>query len=176
MVCWAIVRTDGGSGFFLHERIGRDGRRFHCIKLRSMIPDAEQHLVRILQQDKRAAAEWSSSFKLQNDPRVTRIGRFLRRTSLDELPQLWNVLRGDMSLVGPRPITERELFYYDPDPGAYLNHAPGVTGLWQVEGRSDASYQRRVRLDRQYASSCGFWTDLGLMVRTVGCMLRRTGT
>lgn len=174
-VLWGMVRLDGGPGFFGHVRVGKQGRRFRCWKLRSMAPDADLLLQRLLADDPDAAAEWAATFKLQNDPRVTRLGRILRQTGLDELPQFWNVLRGDMSLVGPRPITEDELDFYAGDPSVYLAHPPGLTGLWQVEGRTNGCFRRRVALDRRYVETRGLWTDLGILVRTARGVSQRTG-
>ena len=172
---WVLVRLDGGQGFFWHDRVGRNGRVFRCLKLRKMVPDADQQLHRVLETDQQAASEWALNYKLQDDPRVTRLGRILRRTSLDELPQIWNILRGEMSLVGPRPITAREMFFYDPDPSVYLRHMPGLTGLWQVEGRQDAQYDLRVRMDRYYDAHRSMAMDLSLILRTVVCVICPTG-
>ena len=166
---------DGGPGFFWHDRVGRNGRVFRCLKLRTMVPDADRQLQRVLETDPKAASEWAQHYKLQDDPRVTRLGRVLRRTSLDELPQLWNILRGNMSLVGPRPITAREMFFYDPDPSVYLRHMPGLTGIWQVEGRQDARYDLRVRLDQYYDAHRCLAMDLGLILRAFVCVIRPTG-
>lgn len=127
--------------FFRHERIGRDGRRFRCLKFRSMYPDAEKRLQQLLERDREARAEWSANFKLKNDPRVTRFGAVLRRSSLDELPQLLNVVAGDMCFLGPRPIVEHELERYGRYARFYLSACPGMNGLWQVAGRSDTSYR-----------------------------------
>ncbi|PCI42973.1 MAG: exopolysaccharide biosynthesis protein [Alphaproteobacteria bacterium] len=171
-----MARLDGGPGFYGHKRIGRDGRVFRCWKVRTMVANADQVLQDTLRGDPKAATEWARGFKLKNDPRVTRLGRILRKTSLDELPQIWNVLRGDMSLVGPRPITTTELIFYGTDQQVYLSQCPGVTGMWQVHGRRDGCYSRRVRLDRQYSHEVGLRTDVGLILRTVLCVLARTGS
>lgn len=171
-----LVRLDGGPGFYGHKRIGRGGLMFRCWKIRTMMPDADQALQDYLTGDPVAALEWARSFKLKNDPRVTPLGRFLRKTSLDELPQIWNVLRGEMSLVGPRPITAGELVFYGTDQQAYLSQRPGVTGLWQVHGRADGCYTRRVRFDHNYLHEMGLRTDITLIVRTAFCVLTRTGT
>lgn len=172
---WLVVRLDGGPGFFLHRRVGRGGAEFACLKLRTMRADADRVLDQLLAADPRAAEEWALRQKLENDPRVTRIGAFLRRTSLDELPQLWNVLRGEMSLVGPRPVTRAELARYGLARGAYLCRRPGVTGLWQVFGRRSASYADRVHLDLHYSRTASLWGDVWLLLLTIGVIFRRTG-
>ena len=170
-----IVALDGANPFFGHRRVGRDGRVFRCWKLRSMVPDAEARLARHLAENPAAAREWAAARKLSQDPRVTRVGRVLRRTSLDELPQVWNVLLGEMSLVGPRPVTTEELMRYGPARWAYLGVRPGITGLWQVRGRNRLSYAERVRLDAEYARDASLALDLGLLLRTVPAVLRLTG-
>lgn len=172
---WLLTRADGGPGFFAHTRIGRHGRRFRCWKIRTMVPEADRILAETLAQDPIAALDWARAFKLQDDPRVTRLGRFLRRTSLDELPQILNVLRGEMSLVGPRPITAGELAFYDGDPAAYLDQTPGITGLWQIEGRADGCFAKRVALDRRYRREQSLPLDLVLILRTAGVVLIPTG-
>lgn len=171
------VMTDGGSVLFSHRRVGREGRGFDCLKFRSMRPDAERILADLLARDPEARAEWATAHKLRHDPRVTSVGRLLRSTSLDELPQLINVLRGEMSLVGPRPVIESELktFYKSSAAKAYMSVRPGITGLWQVSGRSDASYDRRVALDIAYASRLSLRQDLRILLRTVSVVLRRDG-
>lgn len=170
------VRLDGGPVFFAHKRVGRDGRTFGCLKFRSMTVDAEAVLDRLLREDPAAREEWDSTRKLKTDPRVTRVGRFLRATSLDELPQLLNVVRGDMSLVGPRPVVQRELEqFYGAAAGAYLQVRPGITGPWQVSGRSDVGYDTRVELDTAYAREPSLRTDLAILVKTVPAVLRRQG-
>ncbi len=170
-----LTKRDGGPAFFGHERIGRNGRTFRCWKIRTMVPNAAEVLERHLAQNPAAAAEWERDFKLTHDPRVTPLGRLLRQTSLDELPQLWNVLVGEMSLVGPRPVTRPELVRYRGAQGHYLSAKPGITGLWQVSGRNDISYDERVRLDVAYAELCSFAADMGILFRTVATVLRRTG-
>ncbi|TNC47740.1 sugar transferase [Rubellimicrobium rubrum] len=170
-----LVRRDGGPAFFGHERVGRHGASFRCWKLRSMADNAKELLERHLERDPAAAEEWKAHQKLSDDPRVTRLGRLLRATSLDELPQLWNVVRGEMSLVGPRPVTRAELDRYQGSEGYYLAARPGVTGLWQVSGRNDVSYPERVRLDVRYVKTCSFAVDVMILVRTIGAVLRRSG-
>ncbi len=170
-----VFLTDRRNPFFSHSRVGRDGRRFGCLKLRTMIVDAEHLLPELLDANPARRDEWHESQKLTDDPRVTRLGAILRKTSLDELPQLLNVLRGDMSLVGPRPIVADELRRYGADAEAYLRLRPGVTGMWQTTGRNDVSYAERVRMDVDYARNVGLGTDLGIMAKTAVAMLRKTG-
>lgn len=166
---------EGGSVFFAHERVGRGGRRFRCLKFRTMVPDAEERLAAILKSDPVARAEWEASRKLTNDPRISCLGNFLRRTSLDELPQFINVLRGDMSVVGPRPIVAEEMVLYREHIVDYLAVRPGVTGLWQVSGRSDTTFDERVALDSRYVRSLSLVQDLRIVVRTVGVLLNQKG-
>jgi lipopolysaccharide/colanic/teichoic acid biosynthesis glycosyltransferase len=175
LVLAALVAGRGGAPFFAHRRVGRGGRMFDCYKIRTMVTDAEARLPSILASNPAAAAEWQRDCKLANDPRVTPIGRILRRTSLDELPQLWNVLRGDMSLVGPRPVTAAELDRYGPERDVYLALRPGLTGPWQVAGRNDATYEERVDLDAAYAVSLCLPNDLRIIARTAEAMLHATG-
>lgn len=167
--------TQGGSIFFAHTRIGKDGEEFGCLKFRSMVPQAEEILAQILASDPIAREEWNANFKFENDPRVTRFGAFLRKTSLDELPQLWNVLVGEMSLVGPRPITRKEGVLYGRHFAAYKSIRPGVTGLWQVSGRSDTSYDERVALDVSYIRDLSFVRDVQILFQTVVTVLLRRG-
>ena len=171
----AVTLSDGGRPFFGHVRVGRDGRLFRCWKLRTMVPDAEARLQDHLDSDPAAAAEWAVYRKLTDDPRITPLGEFLRRTSLDELPQLWNVLRGDMSFVGPRPVTPDELEMYGAARTAYWAVRPGITGLWQVSGRNEVTYDERVRLDGAYLRRIGLVTDLAIMLRTALVIVRPTG-
>lgn len=161
------VSRDGGSAFFSHERIGRDGQKFMCFKFRSMVTNAQEVLEELLRKDPVARAEWESDFKLKSDPRISKIGHFLRRTSLDELPQLWNVLRGDMSLVGPRPVVNAELERYGDDVVYYLMARPGMTGLWQVSGRNDVDYDTRVYFDTWYVKNWSMWTDIAILFKTI---------
>jgi len=170
-----VLMTDGHRPFFVQARIGRGGRVFPCFKLRTMIVDSESALARHLAENADAAAEWARDRKLRDDPRITRIGRFLRKTSLDELPQLWNVLRGDMSLVGPRPIVRAELARYGEHSVDYLALRPGITGLWQISGRNDVSYDERVALDVRYRRSMNPVEDLRIMLMTAAELFRRTG-
>ena len=171
-----LVRADGGAAFFAHRRVGRDGEGFGCLKFRSMVMDSQARLEALLASDPAARAEWDAARKLKNDPRVTRIGRFLRATSLDELPQLLNVLRGEMSLVGPRPVIQPELDrFYGAAAMHYMMVRPGITGLWQVSGRSDTSYAQRVALDVAYVSRPSLMQDIRILLRTPVAVLSRRG-
>lgn len=171
-----LVRADGGPALFAHTRVGKGGRRFGCLKFRSMVTDAEARLSDLLARDAGARAEWEASRKLRHDPRVTRIGRFLRSTSLDELPQLINVLKGEMSLVGPRPVTAAELAaHYGAAAEHYQLVRPGITGPWQVGGRSETSYDHRVALDVAYATRPSLIEDIKLLLRTPVAVLARRG-
>lgn len=175
LVLWCCVRLDGGPGLFGHTRVGQHGKKFRCWKLRSMVPDAERILGKHLLENPEAAAAWARDRKLPDDPRITRIGGFLRRTSLDELPQLWNVLCGDMSFVGPRPVPADELSYYGKHAYAYLALRPGITGIWQVCGRNDVKYSSRVLMDVIYLRKMALWFDMGLILRTTLVVVRPTG-
>jgi UDP-galactose-lipid carrier transferase len=175
LILAALVAKDGGSAFFGHTRIGQHGRKFKCYKFRSMVPNADKVLKELLERDPVARAEWDKDFKLKNDVRITRIGSLLRKTSLDELPQLWNVLRGDMSLVGPRPVIEKEIERYGEEAAYYLLAKPGMTGLWQVSGRNDTDYARRVFLDAWYVKNWSLWYDVSIIFKTVGVVLKRDG-
>lgn len=174
-VLYLLTRRDGGAAFFGHKRIGRNGQTFRCWKIRSMVPDAEKILEQHLRDNPEAAREWEQDFKLTDDPRITPLGRVLRETSLDELPQIWNVLKGEMSFVGPRPVTEVELEKYRGYEWCYMAVRPGITGLWQVSGRNDTDYASRVQLDVTYTSSRSLLGDMGIIFRTAGAVLNRTG-
>ncbi|ACI50526.1 exopolysaccharide biosynthesis polyprenyl glycosylphosphotransferase [Gluconacetobacter diazotrophicus PA1 5] len=175
LILYGLVRMDGGPATFGHLRVGRNGQPFRCLKFRTMVPNAEEVLADLLARDAHAAAEWAATRKLTNDPRITAIGRLLRQTSLDELPQLLNVLRLDMSLVGPRPIVTAEADHYGDDMEYYHAIRPGITGLWQVSGRSDTSYPRRVQLDNWYVRNWSLWNDVVILARTVPAVLFRNG-
>lgn len=171
-----MVRSDGGPAFYGHRRIGRNGAEFPCLKFRSMVLDADQVLKDLLARDPAAARDWAETRKLRHDPRVTPVGRFLRATSLDELPQIFNVLRGEMSFVGPRPVVNEELQkHYGSAAADYAAVRPGITGLWQISGRSDTTYGERVELDRRYVREFSLMQDLRIMVRTVPAVLARRG-
>jgi exopolysaccharide production protein ExoY len=174
-VAWRIWRVDGAPLLYGGWRVGRGGRLFRCLKFRTMVLDAPAVLERLLRDDPAARAQWERDQKLDDDPRVTPVGRFLRRSSLDELPQLFNVLRGDMALVGPRPITVPELERYGAARWHYLNVLPGMTGLWQVSGRNDVSYGQRVQLDRSYVEQRTVLGDLQILLRTVKVVVNHDG-
>lgn len=175
LALYVWVRADGGPAFYGHERIGRDGRRFQCWKFRSMHVNGDIILAATLEACPKARAEWAQRQKLSHDPRVTAAGRLLRKSSLDELPQLFNVLGGTMSLIGPRPIVAAELLRYGHRGAAYLRCRPGITGLWQVSGRSRTTYARRVALDSVYAKRQGFLLDAHVLLKTVPVVLLRHG-
>lgn len=166
---------DPGPVIYPHTRIGHGGRRFQCLKFRSMIVGADDALKTLLAADPEVRKLWERTQKLTNDPRITPWGQFLRNSSLDELPQLINVIRGDMSLVGPRPIVPSEMARYGDKLGLYLAARPGITGLWQISGRSDCSYARRIELDADYVRHWRFSTDLFILLRTVGAVVARKG-
>ncbi len=175
IVLGVLVRLDGGPVLFAHTRVGRGGNRFPCLKFRSMVVDADAVLRRLLESDPQAAQEWAATQKLRHDPRITWIGRVLRKTSVDELPQLLNVIRREMSLVGPRPIVAAEVARYGQDIVYYLSARPGITGLWQVSGRSDTSYAQRVALDIAYVRDWSLWMDAAIVARTIPAVLKRKG-
>jgi undecaprenyl-phosphate galactose phosphotransferase len=174
-VAWLTWKRDGAPIFFAHYRVGCDGKLFRCLKFRTMYRNADQMLADLLRDDPAARAEWARDQKLVNDPRVTPVGNFLRRTSLDELPQLFNVLRGEMTLVGPRPITVAELTRYGRVRWHYLSVRPGLTGLWQVSGRNNTTYEERVALDRRYVEHRSIWLDLKILLKTVRVVVARDG-
>ncbi|HCA1450487.1 TPA: undecaprenyl-phosphate galactose phosphotransferase WbaP [Klebsiella pneumoniae] len=169
------VKSDKGPAIYGHERIGKNGKPFKCLKFRSMVINSKEVLEELLQSDPQAKAEWDATFKLKDDPRVTSIGKFLRKTSLDELPQLFNVLRGEMSLVGPRPIINAELERYSEEVDYYLLGKPGMTGLWQVSGRSDVDYETRVYLDAWYVKNWSMWNDIAILFKTIGVVVKKDG-
>lgn len=170
-----LMRREGGSIIYKHRRVGRDGQAFECLKFRTMVPNADQVLRELLERDSAINAEWVRDHKLRCDPRVTRLGRFLRRTSLDELPQLWNVMRGEMSLVGPRPVVREELLRYGRNVCTYLSAKPGITGLWQVKGRNDTDYRRRVVLDTYYVKNQNLLLDLYILMMTTRVVVGGAG-
>lgn len=172
----ALVSADGAAPFYRHWRVGKDGKLFGCVKLRTMTTDANERLTAILASNAEAADEWAKTQKLRHDPRVTFLGLFLRKTSLDELPQFWNVIRGEMSFVGPRPVTLEELDRYGILRGAYLSVRPGITGPWQIHPmRNDMSYGARVVLDASYASSVNLRSDLKVIIETARWALHPNG-
>ena len=170
-----LLRREGGPIIFRHRRVGRNGQAFDCLKFRTMVPHADRVLRELLERHSALKAEWLLHHKLRDDPRITAVGRFLRRTSLDELPQLWNVIRGEMSLVGPRPVVREELLRYGRHLHRYLAARPGVTGLWQVTGRNDTDYRRRVVLDVYYVRRQNLLLDLYILVKTTHVVLGGNG-
>jgi exopolysaccharide production protein ExoY len=167
-ICFVVtVITSPGPALFRHKRVGFKGKHFDCLKFRTMVPDAAERLRQLLETDPVAAAEWATNQKLRNDPRVTAIGTILRQSSLDELPQLFNVLMGDMSIVGPRPITEEELVKYSGAVDAYYACRPGITGLWQVSGRSTTTFNKRVACDSFYARHWSMILDAKIIIATI---------
>jgi len=170
-----ILRRQGGTVIYKHRRVGRDGRMFECLKFRTMVSNADQVLRDLLEREPELMAEWMRGHKLRHDPRVTRLGRFLRRTSLDELPQIWNVVCGEMSLVGPRPVVREELLRYGRNVGVYLTAKPGITGLWQVTGRNNTDYRRRVVLDTYYVRNQTLVLDLYILLKTTSVVLAGSG-
>jgi exopolysaccharide production protein ExoY len=176
LIALAIKLCDGGDIFYGHRRIGHNGKPFFCFKFRTMVPDSDQRLAAYLQSDPVARAEWASCRKLRHDGRVTGIGYVLRKLSLDELPQLLNVIRGEMSLVGPRPIVREEIYLYGESSQYYLRSRPGITGAWQASGRSDISYDQRVKIDRHYVEHWTFTRDLMIILKTVPVVLSARGS
>lgn len=166
-----IAISSPGPIFYVQERVGKNYRRFDCIKFRTMVEDADIVLAQMMEESPRLRQEFQSNFKLRRDPRITWIGRFLRITSLDEFPQFWNVLKGDMSVVGPRPLVVEELPKYGKYMDRVLKARPGITGLWQVSGRNDIPYPRRVQIDVYYVNCRSFWMDLWIIVKTIGVVI-----
>jgi lipopolysaccharide/colanic/teichoic acid biosynthesis glycosyltransferase len=176
LVAFAIYVEDGGPVFYIQPRVGRRGKEFGCLKFRSMVNGAEGRIDAVLEANPLAQAQWAANRKLTDDPRVTRVGRFIRRRSLDELPQLINVLRGEMSVVGPRPIMLDERQLYGRRIAAYIRSRPGITGLWQVSGRGDASFRSRIAMDMVYLRSRRLRLDLKILARTVPAVLWGRGS
>ncbi|NWG45602.1 MAG: sugar transferase [Alphaproteobacteria bacterium] len=173
---YLVIRMqDGGQALFRQTRYGQGGRTFTCYKFRTMVKDAEERLNHLLETDPEVAAEWQRDQKLRNDPRITPFGRFLRKSSLDELPQLFNILRGEMSIVGPRPITASEVPKYGRYFAYYAATRPGITGLWQVSGRNHRTYDERVRLDARYVMNWSLRRDIAILLRTIPAVLFSKG-
>lgn len=171
-----LVRfQDGGNAIFSQSRYGLNGKTFKCYKLRTMSTNASAQLEEMLERCPNIRQEWQATQKLRNDPRITPLGKFLRKSSIDELPQLWNVLKGDMSIVGPRPIVENEIQKYGDHYRLYTAVRPGLTGLWQVEGRTDTTYQERVEMDVRYVLNRSFFTDLWIVLKTIPAVLASRG-
>jgi len=176
MLAMLVKFSDGGRVFYGHRRIGRNGHVFYCLKFRTMVENGDQVLADHFAKNPQSRDEWLATRKLQNDPRVTRVGAVLRKLSLDELPQIFNILRGDMSIVGPRPVVKDELELYGSAADFYLKSRPGLTGLWQVSGRNDVSYNARVAFDRQYVENWSFGSDLKIIIRTVPAVFSSRGS
>ncbi|MES5097771.1 sugar transferase [Agrobacterium sp. BA1120] len=175
LMIMALVKfSDRGPAFYGHRRVGHNGRSFHCLKFRTMVMNGDEVLRQYLSANPDAAEEWKSTRKLKDDPRVTAIGTVLRKLSLDELPQLINIIRGEMSVVGPRPVVDEELNYYESAASYYLSTRPGLTGLWQISGRNDVSYKARVDFDTQYVRNWSMMQDVFIIVKTIPavCMSR----
>ena len=175
IIALAVAIDNRGHVIFAHRRVGAAGKKFPCYKFQTMVPDAEEKLKKYLAENPEARREWEESFKLTNDPRVTKLGSWLRRTSLDELPQLWNVIRGEMSLVGPRPIVQAEVARYGKNIREYYMVLPGITGMWQVSGRSDTTYPERVAMDTWYVRNWSVWIDIMYLFKTVKAVLQSRG-
>jgi lipopolysaccharide/colanic/teichoic acid biosynthesis glycosyltransferase len=174
VLCVLALWIEGGNPFYRQDRLGRHGKRFSILKLRTMVRDADAVLEEYLAADPQMRREWDEKQKLIHDPRVTRVGKFLRSSSIDELPQLWNVLTGEMSLIGPRPMMPDQLSMYG-DPKHYFAQRPGITGLWQISARNENRFSFRNEVDATYNSRMSLFGDIGIMYKTVGVMLRRTG-
>ena len=172
IISLVVKISSKGSVFFIHERIGFQGKKFKLIKFRTMVDNAEDMIASFNPEQKK---EWEENFKLKDDPRITKIGKFLRKTSLDELPQLINILKGDMSFVGPRPIVEDELSWYGDNKEKLLSVKPGLTGWWAVNGRSDVPYPERCDLELYYVDRVSFGFDLLVLVKTLGAIVRKDG-
>lgn len=166
-----IKLSSPGPIFYVQKRVGNNYKPFGCIKFRTMVVNADQVLQEMMEKSPHLRQEFADNFKLKNDPRITWIGQFLRITSFDEFPQFWNVLKGDMSVVGPRPLVPEELFMYGRHIDKILTIRPGITGLWQVSGRNDIPYERRVKIDVHYVNSRNFWLDLWIIIKTIGVVL-----
>ena len=176
MLLLLVKFSDGGRVFYGHARIGRNGKVFRCLKFRTMVENGDDVLAAHLARNPQDRDEWAATRKLQNDPRVTRVGAVLRKLSLDELPQIFNILRGEMSFVGPRPVVSDELELYGTAANYYLKSRPGLTGLWQVSGRNDVSYGTRVAFDRHYVENWSFVFDLKILIWTVPAVFSSRGS
>jgi len=175
-VAFLIKKESKGPVFFAHNRIGKNGRIIPTYKFRSMYSDAKERLAKLLEEDSEIKKEWETNYKLKNDPRITKIGAILRKTSLDELPQIFNVLKGEMNFVGPRPVIQDEIDqYYKENSSYYFMVKPGITGLWQVSGRSDTDYEFRIKTDKYYVMNWSLWLDIVILFKTVKVVLKREG-
>lgn len=171
LLAFSIALSSSGPIFYVQERVGKNRKRFYCLKFRTMVENADDILLEIMENSPHLRQEFEDNFKLKQDPRITGIGRFLRMTSLDEFPQFWNVLKGDMSVVGPRPLVEEELPRYGRHINKILTIRPGITGLWQVSGRNDIPYPRRVQIDLYYANDKNLWMDMWIIFKTIGVVI-----
>ena len=168
-----LIRLESpGAAFYTHNRIGKNGKPLPLLKFRTMYKDADKMLDRFTEEQKK---EWEENFKVTDDPRITKIGKFLRKSSIDELPQLVNVLKGELSLVGPRPIVTEELLRYGENQEKFLSATPGLTGYWQAYARSNCSYEQRIEMELHYVENAGFWWDIKIMFATVGAVIRKEG-
>lgn len=174
LIVGILVKMEDPKGTILfgHKRVGRNGKLFSCWKFRSMFANAEQMLEQLSPEQKK---EYAETFKLQNDPRVTKVGKFIRKTSLDELPQLFNILKGEMTIVGPRPIVTKELDFYGDYQELYKSVKPGLTGLWQISGRSDTTYDERIAFDIEYITTRNIFKDIYILMKTLIKVLKRDG-
>jgi len=175
VTCWLVLLASGGPVVFSQTRVGKNAQKFKIYKFRTMVPDAPAVLKKLLAENAELRAEYERDHKLKNDPRVTPVGRFLRRTSLDELPQLWNVLKGEMSIVGPRPVEMFEMAKYGVHAHYYYGSKPGLTGLWQISGRSNLGYEQRVAMDTYYSRKQSLILDIIIVAKTVRVVLFRSG-
>ena len=171
LLAFLIALSSPGPIFYVQERVGKNRKMFYCLKFRTMVENADDILLEIMEKSPHLRQEFEDNFKLKQDPRITWIGRFLRMTSLDEFPQFWNVLKGDMSVVGPRPLVEEELPRYGRHINKILTIRPGITGLWQVSGRNDIPYPRRVQIDLYYANDKNLWMDMWIVFKTIGVVI-----
>ncbi|MGL5059500.1 MAG: sugar transferase [Microcoleus sp.] len=171
LLALSIALSSPGPIFYIQERVGKNRKMFYCLKFRTMVENADDILLEIMEKSPHLRQEFEDNFKLKQDPRITWIGRFLRMTSLDEFPQFWNVLKGDMSVVGPRPLVEEELPRYGNHINKVLTIRPGITGLWQVSGRNDIPYPRRVQIDLYYAKEKNLWMDMWIVFKTIGVVI-----
>ena len=171
LLAFLIALSSSGPIFYVQERVGKNRKRFYCLKFRTMVENADDILLEIMENSPHLRQEFEDNFKLKQDPRITGIGRFLRMTSLDEFPQFWNVLKGDMSVVGPRPLVEEELPRYGRHINKILTIRPGITGLWQVSGRNDIPYPRRVQIDLYYANDKNLWMDMWILFKIIGVVI-----
>jgi Undecaprenyl-phosphate galactose phosphotransferase WbaP len=175
IIALLILIDSPGPVLYRHLRLGMNGRHFYAYKFRSMVADSEERLEKLLKSDVEIEREWKSNHKLTRDPRITRIGKFLRKTSIDEFPQLINILKGEMALVGPRPIVDTEVEKYGEDYSRIFSIKPGLTGLWQVSGRSNTNYEERIAYDTFYLQSWSVWMDLWILFKTFGVVMRGKG-